>query len=138
MAVSPSFRTIDDAAKAATLMIGEGSDLEDVWRHAVVQMLDDYSSNLRHGGTTAAAVMWERAPRLTGDRRVDAALAALGEHLSRRDGWRAPEWFGDTTREAEPWWFVTSLRGMHARALVESPLSSENAEYSSPAAHSRA
>jgi hypothetical protein len=54
---------------------------------------------------------------------VDAALAALGEHLSRRDGWERPAWVVDPAREAEPWWFVTSLRGMHARALVESPLS---------------
>jgi len=59
----------------------------------------------------------------TGDRRVDAALAALGEHLSRRDGWPTPRWVTDPQLEAVPWWFVTALKGLHPRALVESPLS---------------
>jgi hypothetical protein len=104
-------------------MIADGSALRDVWRHAVLQMLDDYASVMRHRGTAAAAAMWAQPPHLTGDRRVDAALAALGEHLARQDGWTPPAWVVDPRREAEPWWFVTALRGLHARALVESPLS---------------
>jgi hypothetical protein len=67
--------------------------------------------------------MWQVEPPSTGDVRVDAALAALAEHLARRDGWSAPTWTRESRREAEPWWFVTDLRGMHPRALVESPLS---------------
>jgi hypothetical protein len=86
-------------------------------------MLDDYTSVLRHEGAEAAASMWARPPRLCGDRRVDAALAALGEYVARRDGWPPPQWTRDPRREAEPWWFVTALRGLHARALAESPLS---------------
>jgi hypothetical protein len=54
---------------------------------------------------------------------VDAALAALAEHLGRRDGWPVPAWARDPDREAMPWWFVSDLRGMHPRALVESPSS---------------
>ena len=104
-------------------MIFSGCALKDVWRHAVLQMLDDYTSVLRHEGTRAAAAMWTKPPRLVGDRRVDAALAALAEHLARRDGWACPTWVVDPQREAEPWWFVTPLRGLHPRALVESPLS---------------
>ncbi|WP_239335512.1 hypothetical protein [Frankia sp. CiP3] len=85
-------------------------------------MIDDYSSVLRREGAARAAAMWLPSPCPTGDRRVDAALAALGEHLARGDGWPAPPWTRETAREAEPWWFVASLRGMHPRALVESPL----------------
>ena len=44
MIMSPSFQTVDDAARAATAIIEDGSDLEDVWRHAVVQMLNDFTS----------------------------------------------------------------------------------------------
>ena len=44
-------------------------------------------------------------------------------HLARRDGWRVPAWTRDPEREAVPWWFVTDLRGLHPRALVESPSS---------------
>jgi hypothetical protein len=123
MVLVGSFRTVDEAAVVASTMISSGCALKDVWRHAVLQMLDNYISILRHEGTQAAAAMCTTAPRLSGDRRVDAALAALAEHLARRDGWVRPRWAVDPQREAEPWWFVTPLRGLHPRALVESPLS---------------
>ncbi|MCM3920932.1 hypothetical protein ND748_04465 [Frankia sp. AiPs1] len=118
-----AFQTVDDAATIAAGMVATGSRLQDIWRHAVVQMLDDYASVLRHQGIDAAQAMWTDRPRSSGDRRVDAALAALGEHLARRDGWHPPGWVRDPVLEAVPWWFVTALRGLHPRALVESPLS---------------
>ncbi len=61
-------------------------------RHAAVQLLDDYTSVLGQRGRDAAQAMWADRPRPSGDRRVDAAFAALGEHLARRDGWPAPEY----------------------------------------------
>jgi hypothetical protein len=118
-----AFRTVDDAAAVAADMVAARDRLQDVWRHAIIQLLDDYTSVLRHDGPTSAQAMWTARPRLTGDRRVDAALAALGEHLARRDGWTTPTWVRDPGLEAVPWWFVTALRGLHPRALVESPLS---------------
>jgi hypothetical protein len=118
-----AFVTVDDAAAVAADMITRGTRLQDVWRHAVIQLLDDYESALRHDGVETARRMWTDDPRPTGDRRVDAALAALGEHLARRDGWPAPAWVREPGRAAEPWWFVTTFRGLHARALIESPLS---------------
>ncbi|MCM3885056.1 hypothetical protein [Frankia sp. R82] len=118
-----AFQTADDAAAVAAGMLSVDSRLQDVWRHAVIQLLDDYTSVLRHQGMEAAQAMWSNQPRPSGDRRVDAAFAALGEHLARRDGWPAPRWVRDPALEAVPWWFVTALRGLHPRALVESPLS---------------
>lgn len=118
-----AFRTVDDAAVVAAGMVSADARLQDVWRHAIVQLLDDYTSVLRHQGCAAAQAMWADRPQPTGDRRVDAAFAALGEHLARRDGWPAPRWVRDPTLEAMPWWFVTALKGLHPRALVESPLS---------------
>ncbi|WP_322761388.1 hypothetical protein [Frankia sp. Cr2] len=123
MAPNRSFRTVDDAAAIAAAMISNKYPLLSVWRHAVLQLLDDYTSVLRHSGTEAAAAIWAAPPRPSGDQRVDGALAALAEHLARRDAWRPPGWVHDPRREAEPWWFVTALRGMQPRALVESPLS---------------
>ena len=67
--------------------------------------------------------MWQAEPDATGDIRVDAAFAAMAEHLARRDGWSVPAWTRESRREAVPWWFVTDLRGLHPQALVESPLS---------------
>jgi hypothetical protein len=104
-------------------MLASGERLSRVWRFALVQLLDDYNSILRHSGSVAAAAMWRDEPSTTGDGRVDAALAALAEYLARRDGWSVPEWAREPQREALPWWFVTELRGMHPQALVESPSS---------------
>jgi hypothetical protein len=115
------FSSVDDAAIAARRMLENGEALPRIWRFALVQMLDDYESVLRHRGRDAAARMYTRAPRSTGNAQVDAAFTALAEHLSRRDGWRAPAWTRDPAREAMPWWFVTELRGLHPTALVESP-----------------
>jgi hypothetical protein len=50
-------------------------------------------------------------------------FAAMAVYLARRDGWEVPSWARLPGREACPWWFVTDLRGLHPRALVESPSS---------------
>ena len=118
-----AFETVDEAAGSAVAMLTDGEPLSRVWRYVFVQMLDDYTSVLRHAGIPAAARMWASAPRSTGDIRVDAAFAAMAEYLARRDGWDVPPWARLPGREAWPWWFVTDLRGIHPRALVESPSS---------------
>ena len=118
-----AFETADQAAGSAAAMLADGERLSRLWRYVFVQMLDDYTSVLRHAGIAAAARMWAGAPRGTGDARVDAAFAAMAEYLARRDGWTVPLWARLPEREAWPWWFVTDLRGLHPRALVESPSS---------------
>jgi hypothetical protein len=123
VAVFSSFRTAADAAQLARQLLAENAQLRQIWRFALMQLLDDYTSVLHHDGSEAASRMWETEPPLTGSTRVDAALAAMAEYLARRDGWRAPSWVRDPGREASPWWFVTELRGMHPKALVESPSS---------------
>ncbi|GAA1395935.1 hypothetical protein [Catellatospora coxensis] len=123
MGLVASFRTVDDAAAVAAHMLSAGERLSRVWRFALTQMLDDYTSVLRHDGREAAAQMWRQPPSPTGDARVDAALAAMAEYLGRRDGWPVPAWAREPQREALPWWFVTDLPGLRPRALVESPSS---------------
>lgn len=118
-----AFETADQAAGTAAAMLAGGERLSRLWRYVFAQLLDDYTSVLRHAGVAAAADMWSAAPRETGDGRVDAAFAAMAEYLARRDGWTVPSWAKLPEREAWPWWFVTDLRGMHPQALVESPSS---------------
>ena len=115
-----AFETADQAAGSAAGMLADGQPRSRLWRYVFAQMLDDYASVLRHAGIPAAAGMWSAAPRGTGDGRVDAAFAAMAEYLARRDGWAVPAWAALPEREAWPWWFVTDLRGLHPRALVES------------------
>lgn len=121
MAVLSSFRSAADAAQLAQRMLAEGEPLRLVWRFALIQLLDDYTSVLRHDGSEAASEMWALEPPPTGSSEVDAAFAAMAEHLARRDGWPVPSWARSPAREATRWWFVTEFRGLHPRALVESP-----------------
>ncbi len=120
---SVSRRSVTGAAAAATRLIALGEPLSAVWRYAVLQLFDDYTSAVRHHGADSGARLFQDAPPSTGDTRVDAAFAALAEHLARRDGWAVPAWATDPSRETPEWWFVTDLVGFHPRALVESPLS---------------
>lgn len=62
-------------------------------------------------------------PDSTGDRRFDALLAAVAEHLSAADFTPAPAWAGEPDRFLDEWWFVAGLRSMEAEALVHSPIS---------------
>ena len=113
-----------DAAAAGRLaeqMLADGERLTAIWRHVVLQLLDDYESDRRRNGTPAAASRFALEPTPTSSPQVDAALAALAEHLSRRDGWTTPLWATDARRYAREWWFVAPLRGIHASALQQSP-----------------
>jgi hypothetical protein len=117
-----AFETVDQAADSAVAMLAEGGRLSRLWRYVFVQMLDDYTSVLRHAGVSTAARMWIDAPGAPGtlgsmphSRRWPNIWPA---GMGGRSAWaRLPE------REAWPWWFVTDLRGLHPRALVESPSS---------------
>ena len=112
-------RSVTGAATEAGRLLAEGGPLSAVWRYTVLQLLDDYTSAVRHHGLEVAVQLWQGAPPSTGDTRVDAAFAALAEHLARRDGWPVPSWVSESAR----WWFVTDLVGLPPRALVNSPLS---------------
>lgn len=114
--------TVVRAAADAQALRAAGRPLPDLFRHVVLQLLDDYSSVLRASGTGAAAAVFEPAPPTTGDERVDAALAGLAEHLARRDGWEAPDWAFEPERRALHAWWVPQLPGLRVLALRDSPL----------------
>jgi len=120
---TPNSHTAAAAAATAERLLAADTPMVQVWRHAIAQLLDDYTAVRAQHGAAAAAELFRVEPPRTSDPRVDAALAALAEHLSRRDGWPTPAWACDPSRESAQWWFVTPLTGLHARVLVESPLS---------------
>lgn len=62
-------------------------------------------------------------PATTGDLRYDAFIAALVEHVCVRSGIAVPVWVEEPDRFLKTWWFVSGLRGLHASALAESPIS---------------
>ncbi len=114
---------VERAAAEAVRRLSTGEPRKLVWRYPLLQLLDDYSSAVDQLGLDAGESLWTREPPRTGDRGVDAAFAALAEHLARRDGWAVPGWARDPSRQSPEWWFVTDLVGMHPTALVEAPLS---------------
>ena len=115
--------TAVDAAQTAQRMINAGEQLPQIWRHVILQTIDSYESVLRLHGLEKAALVFADEPPLVGDDRVDAALAALAEHLGRRDGWPVPAWSRQAERSTLDWWFVDDLPALQAFALRESPLS---------------
>jgi hypothetical protein len=115
--------TAAGAAALARELLAAGESLPDIWRHCVLQLLDDYAGDASRLGVTPARRRFAEPPAPTGSTKVDAALASLAEHLSRRDGWPTPGWAQDPARYTAEWWFVTRLPGMHATALQESPTS---------------
>lgn len=86
-----------NAAHCARLL-SQGDTLDDAWRFCVLQTLDDYTSTLRRGGTPLAAKVFKQEPAPTGSHEVDAALAALAEHLAHHDGWDTPAWAQSPSR----------------------------------------
>ena len=84
MGRTASFRTATDAAATAAQMLVTGEPLSRVWRFALTQMLDDYTSVLRHVGVAAASAMWRDAPPATGDARVNAAFSSGSPTVMRR------------------------------------------------------
>lgn len=71
-------------------VLHKGETLEACWRFGILQTLDDYTSALRRGGPSLAAGVFTDEPARAGAAEIDAAFAALAEHLANRDGWEAP------------------------------------------------
>ena len=93
----------DNAARCAVLLAA-GDSAEACWRFGILQTLDDYASTLRRGGTELAAEVFAAEPARTGSVQLDAAFAALADHLAERDGWTAPAWALDTARRTHGWY----------------------------------
>lgn len=94
--------------------MGQGEEL----RPAVRELLDEIVLI-----TTPHQV--ERAiserPETTGDRRADAYLGALAEHLALVHQVARPRWVDDPDRFLDRFWFVSRVRGFRALAIAESP-----------------
>lgn len=109
-----------NAARVAQLLRA-GDSTAAAWRFGVLQTLDDYRSTLRRGGAPVAAGVFADAPTPTGSRELDAAFAALAEHLATVDGWVPPAWTADPARTVRGRWFATTPDIFRDEAAAESP-----------------
>lgn len=62
-------------------------------------------------------------PVITGDKRFDALLAAVGEDLCVRHGEAPPRWVFDSGRFLNEAWWVSDLKSARIQALVNAPAS---------------
>lgn len=109
-----------DEATEVTRLIAMGESLNSGWRFGILQTLDDYNSAVRRGGTALGARVFEREPQRTGADELDAAFAALADHLASRDGWAAPAWASDPGRRTEHW-YPSQSPAFYAEASRQSP-----------------
>jgi hypothetical protein len=109
----------DNAARCAVLL-SAGDTPEACWRFGILQTLDDYTSTLRRGGTTLAAEVFADEPAPTGSEQLDAAFAALADHLAERDGWPTPSWASDPARRTTSWYPAVPTI-FRAEAVRDSP-----------------
>lgn len=106
----------DLAASVASAL--RGGDEKRAWR-LLLQAVDDFR------GSSSAGRVWMVAdePPPTGDRRYDAAIAALAEHLCAASPTPIPSWTSQPSRSVEPWWFPAGLPALESAALRDSPVS---------------
>jgi hypothetical protein len=100
------------AGVAARTRAGEDFD------HAVREFLDEYS--LREGERSRGEAIAER-PAPTAERRYDAYLGALAEHLATLGGLERPGWSVESGRFLDTFWFVSDVKGFRAAAVAQAP-----------------
>ncbi|GAA3707770.1 hypothetical protein GCM10022377_22000 [Zhihengliuella alba] len=109
----------DTAAECARLHKA-GEPLAELWRFGVLQALDSYLSARRRGGPVLARGVFAQEPPATGAAEIDAAYAALAEHLAEQDGWEPATWVNDPRRRVEHWYANTPVI-FRAQADEQSP-----------------
>lgn len=108
-------------AAAASQEMGRAlasSDEEGAFR-LVMELLDD----LRAASPTVRSALVRERPDLVGDRRWDALVAALVEHLCARDAIPAPGWTSEPARFCQPLWQLSGMASLRSSAFVHSPIS---------------
>ncbi|HKF16035.1 MAG TPA: hypothetical protein VKF14_02380 [Candidatus Dormibacteraeota bacterium] len=92
---------------------------EDTKLRWCLQFLDDFSAAENEVRATLVA----DDPGYCGDRRWDAYVAALTEHLVASYDLAAPSWLFTAGRFLERWWFPVDLPSVRVTALIQSPAS---------------
>lgn len=96
--------TATTAAQTCRDILNQNRPLSDCWRFGVLQTVDAYDWAIARGAADLASQIFDLPPPLTDNRNIDAALAALAEHLAGRDGWRPPAWVNDPERASANWY----------------------------------
>jgi hypothetical protein len=88
------------------------------FHHVVREFLDEFA--LRSDDRSRVEAITER-PAVTGERRHDAYLGALAEHLAAVHGLSRPAWSVEPGRFLDRFWFVSEVPGFRAVAIAQAP-----------------
>lgn len=102
-------QTLDGVA----IRVGGGED----FRHAVREFLDEFALADDRRRQQAIA----GPPESTGEKRWDAYLGALAEHLAVVHGLARPPWSVEPGRFLDRFWFVSDTRGFRAISISQAP-----------------
>ncbi len=75
----------------------------------------------RRSDDELASLIRER-PEPTGDRKADALLAGVAEHLAATRELPCSDWVHDPERFLDQFWFVSTVPGFRAVALAQTPI----------------
>jgi len=94
--------------------------------HEALRWVAQFVAEFHRG--SAADRSWQVAdePPRTGDRRWDAMLAGVVEHLCFHNDLAPPAWVLEPDRFLDQWWFVTPYLSLHPSAFVETPAALAN------------
>lgn len=96
------------------LRVRQGEDFD----VAVREFLDEFALRSDEPAREGA-IDWRPEP--TGDRRQDAYLGALAEHLAVAHGLARPGWSVEPERFLDSFWFVSDVGGFRAVAIAQAP-----------------
>jgi hypothetical protein len=87
----------------------------------VLSVVRDFLDQAGRAEPAQLSIMISERPRLTGDARADALIAAVGEHLAVERGIPCPIWTAEPERFLDHFWFVSTEPGFRAIALAQAP-----------------
>jgi hypothetical protein len=108
----------NDQLTATLASVSERARGGEDFRHAVREFLDEFS--LRGSDSSRLESIAAR-PALTDDRRHDAYLGALAEHLATVHDLDRPRWSLEPARFLDRFWFVSEVPGFRAIAIAQTP-----------------
>lgn len=109
-----------DAAQLTASLAGVATRVRagEEFQFAVREFLDEFA--LRADDASREKAIADR-PEPTGDRRYDAYLGALAEHLAAAHGLERPSWAVKPDRFLDRFWFVSSVPGFRAVSIAQAP-----------------
>lgn len=108
----------DEAFTQSLALVADRVRAGEELRFAVRELLDEFELLPRVDLQAGALAI---RPEPTGDRRADAYLGALAEHLATVKGLDRPEWSIEPDRFLERFWFPHLLPAFRPMAIAQSP-----------------